>query len=530
MNILFRTDSSNKIGSGHILRCITLAKSFRDQKHHVSFISKNLDGNLNSLIVNNNFKLYDLNHKAFNEINDAEECIQIINEYQLNFDIIIIDHYQISENWENKLKPYSNHLVLFQDYPNLKHDVDYVIDQNLSANFASYQKHHKDNTHFLLGTKYSILRTEFYHVEPKFSEKCINILINFGSFDNTQSSIKVIESLKNFKDFNDLKITALTAKDKTLFQLLTHEYQNLKNITILKFSENMKELLLNSDLVFGAGGSSTLERLICGVPSIIISTAENQNLISEKLSHLNLIKYLGPTEKLNGQDILKCFTILYENPLMRKNMITQGYEHIDPYGSIRIVNQLTHKKIVLLAPSDSLLIKFLQNQDVQLFHFENKITLETLKPIQADLIISFGYRHILKEDIINFYKNKIINLHISLLPWNRGADPNLWSFIENTPKGVTIHYIDKGIDTGDILFQKETKFSEHETLASSYQILQEKIIQLFIKNWPQICCLNFTPKPQVHKGTYHNSKDKNKLFKNLKDGWNTKVSDLKNYV
>ena len=81
-----------------------------------------------------------------------------------------------------------------------------------------------------------------------------------------------------------------------------------------------------------------------------------------------------------------------------------------------------------------------------------------------DWVISYGYRHILKKQHIKSAKNPIINLHISFLPYNRGADPNYWSWVEDTPKGVTIHEIDEGIDTGDIIIQKQVNFNDNETL------------------------------------------------------------------
>jgi methionyl-tRNA formyltransferase len=74
-----------------------------------------------------------------------------------------------------------------------------------------------------------------------------------------------------------------------------------------------------------------------------------------------------------------------------------------------------------------------------------------------EFLISFGYRHILRKEIVDYFSGRSINLHASLLPWNRGADPNLWSFLENTPKGVTIHEIDYGVDTGKILAHREIR-------------------------------------------------------------------------
>ena len=92
---------------------------------------------------------------------------------------------------------------------------------------------------------------------------------------------------------------------------------------------------------------------------------------------------------------------------------------------------------------------------------ENKKT-KLLEITNHDLIISFGYKHIIKKEILEKLNIPIINLHISYLPWNRGSHPNFWAFYESTPSGVTIHEIDQGVDTGSIIFQKLLKFNTRE--------------------------------------------------------------------
>lgn len=137
-----------------------------------------------------------------------------------------------------------------------------------------------------------------------------------------------------------------------------------------------------------------------------------------------------------------------------------------------------------------------------------KLTLPDVKSLSPAIVISYNYRYIIKQDMIDLMHGRIINLHISLLPWNRGADPNLWSFLEDTPKGVTIHLIDKGVDTGDILLQKEVGLNERtETLESSYKKLHAEMQELFITNWDVIKDFKISPKPQVGKGSFHLSKD-----------------------
>ncbi len=172
------------------------------------------------------------------------------------------------------------------------------------------------------------------------------------------------------------------------------------------------------------------------------------------------------------------------------------------------------------------ILKCIQSYEDQVFTTEDKINdnSEIIKNI--NFIISYRYRHILKPDILNLFVNKAINIHISLLPYNRGADPNLWSFLENTPKGVTIHYINEGIDTGDILVQKEVNFSNEETLNTSYEKLSKIAVDLFIENWYKIRNGQIKAIPQTNKGTLHYKKDRKHYEHLLVDGWNTQVSNL----
>jgi methionyl-tRNA formyltransferase len=119
-------------------------------------------------------------------------------------------------------------------------------------------------------------------------------------------------------------------------------------------------------------------------------------------------------------------------------------------------------------------------------------------------------------------------LHISYLPYNRGYDPNIWSFLENTPKGVTIHYMDEGIDSGDILVQKEIVFDESkETLETTYDALQKSIVQLFKENWIKIISGKIEPRKQIGNGTIHYKADQFKFMHLIKEkGWKTPVKDI----
>jgi methionyl-tRNA formyltransferase len=161
---------------------------------------------------------------------------------------------------------------------------------------------------------------------------------------------------------------------------------------------------------------------------------------------------------------------------------------------------------------------------------ETPVSAQEIAALAPDLIVSHSYRHILKRDVLAAAPDRFINLHISLLPYNRGADQNLWSFIDETPKGVSIHLIDEGIDTGALLLQREVSFDEDsETLGSSYATLQQTIGELFMENWSSLRDGRIAPRAQSGAGTFHRATEfaalKDSLLGN--DGWNVPVPVLR---
>lgn len=182
----------------------------------------------------------------------------------------------------------------------------------------------------------------------------------------------------------------------------------------------------------------------------------------------------------------------------------------------------------------SLINHLKKNKCVFLVHNTKKKISNLTKIKKYDLIICFGYRHIINEDIICKFNKPIINLHISYLPFNKGAHPNFWSFIDETPKGVSIHMIDKNLDSGKIIYQKRVRFdlkkNVHLTFKTTYQILFMHIEKLFIKHMDDLIMGNYKSVAQKKKGSFHKKNElpdfinnwnieilkAKKLFKNLK--------------
>ncbi len=135
-------------------------------------------------------------------------------------------------------------------------------------------------------------------------------------------------------------------------------------------------------------------------------------------------------------------------------------------------------------------------------------TLAAMRNLQPDLGISIFFDYILKKEFLSCFPSGCINVHPSFLPYNRGQYPNVWSIVEGTPSGVTIHYINEGIDTGDILSQEQVPVQLFDTGESLYRKLESASIDLFKKTWPLLKNGEIQCTPQEKAGgTYHRTRD-----------------------
>ncbi|MFA5089306.1 MAG: formyltransferase family protein [Candidatus Omnitrophota bacterium] len=175
------------------------------------------------------------------------------------------------------------------------------------------------------------------------------------------------------------------------------------------------------------------------------------------------------------------------------------------------------------------LAALVQKPKTHILETEQPFDVDFLKKNSIDFVISYRYRHRIRKPVIDYMKGNIINLHISYLPFNRGADPNLWSFLEDSAKGCSIHFIDEGIDTGDLIVRRRIEFeAEGETLASTYLKLNQEVIRLFDREWPKILAGKSGRMKQPAGGTSHKLADR-KCFEHLLSakGWETPVNELK---
>ena len=151
--------------------------------------------------------------------------------------------------------------------------------------------------------------------------------------------------------------------------------------------------------------------------------------------------------------------------------------------------------------------KWLESKGYHIICIKEKLDDAWLKKENIDLAISYTYPYIIKQSSIDILNGNIVNLHTSFLPYNRGSYPNVWSILEDTPRGVTLHYIDQGLDSGDIISQVVVPLEKGMTLKSSYEQLDVEARELFKKSFTYYSHWQFMRKKVLGKGTFHTDKD-----------------------
>ena len=358
MVIVFRVDSSQQIGSGHVMRCLTLAERFRSKrKAEVIFLMRDLDGNLIDLVKKQEYKVnvlprsahdYDLSgYEAWLTVPqelDAEQSISCLSGIGI-VDLLVVDSYAIDVIWEDKLRPYSKKIMVIDDLANRRHDCDILLDQNLYKNMNNrYVGLVPSDCTLFLGPQYALLRQEFYEARKRLknrSEKLKNIVVFFGGVDATNETMKSLKALAiiDSSQFNIDVIVGNGNPHKKEIKTLCSEHHNWYYHCQVN---NMAEFMAKADIAIGAGGTTTWERCFLHLPAIVIAVAENQIEIAEACANHGFIKYLGFHREVNVNDIVGAIRKVqggYYHMLL-KACIEEGKD----YGSAEIFFEKCNRK------------------------------------------------------------------------------------------------------------------------------------------------------------------------------------------
>lgn len=322
MLAVIRTDASTSIGSGHVMRCLTLAHRLKKEKNaKVVFVMRVLPGNLIGVVEKQGLEVlklppanqkYSLNGYGLwltvpMEV-DARQTIDLLQLYLQEHgcdvvDRLIVDSYALDEQWELMLRPYCRDIMVIDDLANRRHDCDILLDQNFYLNKdARYAGLVPEHCKMLLGPEHALLREEFYEAKKHLRKRdgnIRNILVFYGGSDLTNETEKAIEALVQLNDegynFTAYVITGVSNSRREKIEKICIKYHFLHYCCQVS---NMAEFMNKADLMLGAGGSTTWERLYMELPALVTAVAENQIQGCEDCSQAGLIDYLGESEKV----------------------------------------------------------------------------------------------------------------------------------------------------------------------------------------------------------------------------------------
>ena len=341
MNIVIRTDASVDLGTGHVMRCLTLADELRQHDATVHFICRKEPGNLIELIEKRGYKVHRLSPDI--DLNTDQKLTQnILKNLSIFPDWLIIDNYNIDISWESSLRDFTKKIMVIDDLENKQHDCDILLNQNYGINENQYKGLVSEHCIRLIGPKNALLRPQFVKLRESLKDhnsKINRIFIFMGGADPTNETCKVLRAVEMLGKTDvsiDVVVGVSNSHQKEIENLVSH----LSNATCYFNTQNMAELMTSAQLCIGAGGSTSWERCCVGLPSIVIIIAENQVQIAKSLEKSGAIINLGWWKKVKESNIKKAIKTLLEKPTVRKNMAVKSKMIVDGKGAVIVSERI----------------------------------------------------------------------------------------------------------------------------------------------------------------------------------------------
>jgi UDP-2,4-diacetamido-2,4,6-trideoxy-beta-L-altropyranose hydrolase len=315
MQILFRTNSSEVIGSGHFLRCFYLAQEMKRKNWQVFFATSQILERHKLLLVEENIPIFDLvNSEQDMVLLEIKEISEYLSKYEIdNLDWIVIDDYRIGSNSDLLTKLISRNLLIIEDLHSEYRDCEIIVDMNF-RNAKLYEEilHKYRNTKVLVGPLFALLNSEIaeFH-KTALIEVCkgdAQIFINFGTLDEFSLTKRTIEIILN--NLPRLRMNVVIQgnnRDRDQLEKLADRFPNSIELFVEPIS--LTQIMSACRLSIGAGGISLWERFSLGLNCIIVTTASNQEGSIIDLSKQNLVSYLGSAQNLRDSDLLESLLI-----------------------------------------------------------------------------------------------------------------------------------------------------------------------------------------------------------------------------
>ena len=293
MKVVFRADASIQIGTGHVMRCLTLADALTAHGAKCEFICREHPGNLIAHIQNKGYNVHslsmgktadtDLTHSKWlgsTQAQDAEACAPLLSE--LEPDWLVVDHYALDAHWETALTHYYCKLMVVDDLADRQHACNVLLDQNLGRTTDHYAHLVPNSCNLLCGANYALLRPEFadlraYSIQRRTRPQLKQLLVTMGGVDKDNVTAKVLNCLRGSPLPKGCEITVVMGATAPWLADIQQQAQTMPwPTTVYAGVNNMAQLMAESDLAIGAAGSTSWERCCLGLPTLLLVLADNQ--------------------------------------------------------------------------------------------------------------------------------------------------------------------------------------------------------------------------------------------------------------
>ncbi|OMP65792.1 UDP-2,4-diacetamido-2,4,6-trideoxy-beta-L-altropyranose hydrolase [Domibacillus epiphyticus] len=357
MKIAIRTDASVEIGTGHVMRCLTLAKQLAHEDVEIIFISRDFQGNSIQYIETEGFKVFtlpassDKNHLQWMRESwrkDAGDTAQVLQHLDKEIDLLIVDHYSLDVNWEKEIRPFVHHIMVIDDLADRIHDCDILLDQNFYLNLEKrYEGLVPASCQLLLGPNYVLLRDEFLSIDTNSIKRdgtIKKILVFFGGTDPTGETLKTLKAISECElNLSEIEVNVVVGAANPQNEEIEAFCNKRPQFVFHCQVNNMAELMVKSDLAIGAGGSTSWERCFLELPALTIIVADNQKELSKAVANKGAVYCLGESSQVTSWHIANKINEVCRTPMKMIEIINKCNGIVDPE---KVKRRLVVKKIM----------------------------------------------------------------------------------------------------------------------------------------------------------------------------------------
>lgn len=353
LNIVIRTDASLAIGTGHVMRCLSLAEVLRGNGAAVHFACRLHDGHLCELIRERGYPVLELVAPVVNSgsatesdysawlgttsRDDVEETAAAIDSLGFKPDWLIVDHYALNASWEQSLRESVARIMVIDDLADRKHDCDLLLDQNLYADADTrYRGLVPEHCQLLVGPRFALLRKEFRVARAGVavrSGSVQRILVFFGGMDSADYTISALDALVDV-DVQAVHVDVVIG-DQHKSKAKIESICAARSFECHVQTNRLAELMSAADIAVGAGGSATWERCCLGLPCLTFVVADNQRQLVIDAALAGVL-CAPDSQPENSKAVAAHLRSFVDNRLLRESISRKSMSIVDGYGADRV--------------------------------------------------------------------------------------------------------------------------------------------------------------------------------------------------